>query len=443
MHIRLIYMYYIVLLLSAAQQKLIACYDFHCVSLHRNPMYWLGTGPAINMPEDPSQPPHYSIRYGFREGAQDDIFEDTNPRRHRGTQVSTPAEQTCDGKPSRVDTAVSAFELTSPNCECTASFRDGTLRIFHETSRVWIERSVDRLFGPTVVVNEPKYKAGLDYFPNSRGPYRMDLDDLCYLYVTDSHGLVVWESPFSSNEARHRVAGSFRGFDEDPAAWPAVQRYATSSTNLAEGNAAVEDFAAVEDAGYFNDTGQANNLAPSPNPTDTLANSKPAQSLSHSPQHNLFLHTNSSLTIGSGQNTQQHDSSESSANDPMPRTTGTPTNSPRTQSSPDNDLHPNLSPHTTSSPTVHFQKKDSRFPTTEPNELIMTHMPSELPNMTKEASHHGDSYTSTTPTLRPSGLDSDFSPKKQLPTSGSAQASFERLCIVSTVLATVATCLGV
>lgn len=49
----------------------------------RTPMYWLGEGHQINMPEDYNQPPTYSIRYGFREGAQHDIFVGTNPRRQR------------------------------------------------------------------------------------------------------------------------------------------------------------------------------------------------------------------------------------------------------------------------------------------------------------------------------------------------------------------------
>jgi hypothetical protein len=29
------------------------------------------------------------------------------------------------------------------------------------------------------------------------GPYRMDLSDKCYLYVTDGKGVVVWESMFN------------------------------------------------------------------------------------------------------------------------------------------------------------------------------------------------------------------------------------------------------
>ena len=91
----------------------------------RQPLYWLGTGKQINMPEAKMQSPHYSIRYGFREGAQHDIFVDTNPRRYE--RKSLPSERQCgNGKSSRIfRDHYGDWEMTSPNCECTAKVSNG------------------------------------------------------------------------------------------------------------------------------------------------------------------------------------------------------------------------------------------------------------------------------------------------------------------------------
>jgi len=87
----------------------------------RQPAYWGGAGNHINMPEVTLQLPNYSILYGFREGAQKDIFVNSNPRRHVAVEI--PAEQKCNGKTSRIVEPASWTDLTSPTCCCTAKLQ--------------------------------------------------------------------------------------------------------------------------------------------------------------------------------------------------------------------------------------------------------------------------------------------------------------------------------
>jgi len=184
----------------------------------RQPLYWLGAGEQINMPENNLQSPHYSIVYGFREGAQHDIFVNSNPRRHIVAPV--PAEETCNNTRSRVTDPESWTDLTSPSCRCTATRQsNGEVRIF-DGSRHVSTVNVGGSFGPRDVVAEPSFKADTRYFPMSRGPYRMDLNDKCYLYVTDSDGVVVWESMYNSGRQVEYVVGTFTGESPDPPVWP-------------------------------------------------------------------------------------------------------------------------------------------------------------------------------------------------------------------------------
>ena len=264
----------------------------------RNPAYYLGVGKAINMAEPNDQPPHYSIRYGFREGSQRDIFVSTNPRRHV-TTLAPEEPPRCDGEPSRLsatDAGGAAWRLRSPDCSCTAELKSGKVEIRMEsdesspneverrafyltecqgdcdddadcqgdlichrhekgdpvpgcsggeqsdkdfcirpfagprvrpTKRLWRhDVGNGTTFGPDDVLRGAQYKAGPDYFPMSRGPYRMDLDDECYLYVTSDDGVVVWESPVNGS-MRRMIVDSFTGRDPDPDVWPAVVEYSS------------------------------------------------------------------------------------------------------------------------------------------------------------------------------------------------------------------------
>jgi len=80
------------------------------------------------------------------------------------------------------------------------------------------------------VVENPIYKADPYYFPMSTGPYTMELNDLCYLFVTASDGVVVWESPVDDFVADEYVIDTFHGYDPDPLIWPAVIKYTSNLT---------------------------------------------------------------------------------------------------------------------------------------------------------------------------------------------------------------------
>ncbi|KAL7538820.1 hypothetical protein ACHAWF_010088 [Thalassiosira exigua] len=289
----------------------------------RQPMYYLGTGDEINMAEPINQSPHYSIMYGFREGAQHDIFEHNNPRRHLETLVKDEPPR-CDGEPSRLsdsDAEAESWRLKSSNCKCTAELESGVIEIRMEsedykvarsemlrnehtrqieqlssstkngsqeraftlkecqghcdedrdcqddlichhrergapvpgcrggeqsesdfcvrpfvnlliqrTKQLWRYNIAGTKFGPMDVVRSAEYKAGPEYFPLSYGPYRMDLNDECYLHVTSNDGVVVWESPVN-DPLRRMVIGSFTGRDPDPKVWPVVADYSLSANH--------------------------------------------------------------------------------------------------------------------------------------------------------------------------------------------------------------------
>jgi hypothetical protein len=185
----------------------------------RLPEYWLGQGSQINMPENNLQSPHYSILYGFREGAQNDIFVNSNPRRHVVQEV--PPERKCSGKRSRIMDPSSWSDLTSPDCGCTAVRQsNGEVRIYDGSRRV-STLTVGGNFGPRDVAATSSFKADARYFPTSTGPYTMDLSDKCYLFVTDRDGLVVWESMVDSGRQNDYVNNVFTGFSPDPSEWPA------------------------------------------------------------------------------------------------------------------------------------------------------------------------------------------------------------------------------
>lgn len=96
--------------------------------------------------------------------------------------------------------------LTSPTCRCTA-IRDinDEIRIhdaYNNNTCVSIV-IIGGNSGPLDLVNNTIFKASMQYFPLGMGPYRIDLNDKCYLYVTDGKGVVVWESMF--NRMKQRV----------------------------------------------------------------------------------------------------------------------------------------------------------------------------------------------------------------------------------------------
>jgi hypothetical protein len=196
----------------------------------RQPAYWLGANDQrINMPKVNSQSPNYSILYGFREGAQNDIFVNSNPRRHVTKRI--PAEQMCNGKKSRTVEPAGWTDLTSPNCRCTAKRQsNGDIRIYDGNSTI-STIDVGGASGPLDLVKNKDFKAGGGYFPLGEGPYRMELNNKCYLFVSDANGVVVWESMFNSGHQQKYVLGTYTGMSPDPSEWPVDGKiYAPSLT---------------------------------------------------------------------------------------------------------------------------------------------------------------------------------------------------------------------
>lgn len=186
----------------------------------RQPAYWLGAkDPKINMPEDNMQSPNYSIIYGFREGAQHDIFVNTNPRRHVTKPI--PVQLECNGKISHITEPSAWKDLQSPNCRCKAELQaDGNARIVEGDTPISTV-NIGGNSGPQALVNNTIFKAGTQYFPLSKGPLRLSLNNKCYLYVIDSKGVVVWESAYERPFAREKyVHKAFTGMSPDPSEWP-------------------------------------------------------------------------------------------------------------------------------------------------------------------------------------------------------------------------------
>jgi hypothetical protein len=110
--------------------------------------------------------------------------------------------------------------LTSPNCSCTAKRQsNGDVRIFDGNIPI-STIDIGGASGPLDLVKNNDFKAGGRYFPLGEGPYSMELNNKCYLFVSDANGVVVWESMFDSGYQQKYVVGTFTGMSPDPSEWP-------------------------------------------------------------------------------------------------------------------------------------------------------------------------------------------------------------------------------
>ena len=136
--------------------------------------------------------------------------------------MPVPVEPKCSGKKSRITQPAGWTDLTSPNGRCTAkrlSYSEATVRIYDGPTLVsTIE--IGGTSGPRDLFKNESFKADWRYFPLGERPYRMDLNDKCYLYVTDAKGVVVWESMFNSGHQTKYLLDTFTGMSPDPLEWP-------------------------------------------------------------------------------------------------------------------------------------------------------------------------------------------------------------------------------
>lgn len=90
-------------------------------------------------------------------------------------------------------------------------------------------------FGPEVIRSDPKYKASDYYFPTSENPFRIDMNNGCYLSLTDNNRMVVWESEFSNSTTKAYIVDTFTGFDADPDEWDTDGIFGGSRNRMSPG----------------------------------------------------------------------------------------------------------------------------------------------------------------------------------------------------------------
>jgi len=226
------------------------CYNpTNCFFGPRLPMYWRNNEPGgrNNMPESGDRAPTYSIIYGFREGAQHDIFVNTNPRR-RSTNI--PPEQQCPGQRSRLnqnEELKSGEKLTSPDCNIVLTFEtDGRLRIVEKNKKedgsegpeeeLWSTSSLLSNSPFTLTISDrgelsikdrtdeqrwggKTLYSSQDWFPTSAGieggsSYHLDMTNYGHLVLYDGTGIDLWESPYTE-----RFPIYFWPTEPDPPVW--------------------------------------------------------------------------------------------------------------------------------------------------------------------------------------------------------------------------------
>jgi len=207
------------------------CYNpKDCFFGPRLPMYWRNNEPdgRNNMPEDQDRAPTYSIMYGFREGAQHDIFVNTNPR-PRNKNIPDEAKCNIDNKRSRLnygEKLLSGEKLRSPDCNIEFTLRqNGQLRIKElyvnepdKRERILWETEDPETAGPFQLYISTNGELRLttqeeegiwggrvlysstDWFPEDAGidrEYHLDMTNYGHLVLFDGTGIDLWESPYT------------------------------------------------------------------------------------------------------------------------------------------------------------------------------------------------------------------------------------------------------
>jgi len=206
-----------------------------CTMGPRNPMYWMNKE-GNNMHEPHLYAPSYSTLYGFPEGAQKDIFVDTNTVNY--TPKPFPPAQRCGDRPSRLvseknQTSFSQNEfMVSPNCNYHAWLSgDGKIVVgtADRQQQLWdtgiygmpnIQGNfVARVLsdGTIRVTNqngEDKWVSPMTKGVGT-GPFRLELTNDGQLVFFDSTGTNLWESFWFDNREQSWVTP----FNPDPAVW--------------------------------------------------------------------------------------------------------------------------------------------------------------------------------------------------------------------------------
>jgi len=223
----------------------------NCVQGPRHPMYWKNNE-RNNMPEGPTYAPTYSHLYGWSQGAQKDIFVNTNPNDY--SVKSFPAEQKCQDR--SINPNGYGSRLTSSN---TMSSNQGSYFISANCKwKVWIQGDGNLLVGSTTS-GELSWTCGCngrvsgDYFSLvlenngqlsvkgnrgdvawtapmtkdfGKGPYRVEITNEGVLAMFDGTGKDIWETNWSD----YREEASYTPFTPEPSYWNKI-RNNTASTS--------------------------------------------------------------------------------------------------------------------------------------------------------------------------------------------------------------------
>jgi len=215
----------------------------HCTQGPRNPMYWMNTE-RNNMAEDYTFAPTYSILYGFAEGAQKDIFVNTNPVNDSPKPFSQ--EQKCT---SAVNTKKAGSRLTSQTSTSSISSATGDILMSPNCQwRAWIQGDGNLIVGSTVQDGEVLWTCSCNNKANGtsftfaleptgllsvksntgkqtwaskmtagvgKAPYILELTNDGVLVLFDSTGADIWESWYFDR----REEKSLSPFTADPSVW--------------------------------------------------------------------------------------------------------------------------------------------------------------------------------------------------------------------------------
>jgi len=216
------------------------CWDpANCAMGPRNPMYWMNKE-RNNMHEPHLFAPSYSTLYGFPEGAQKDIFVDTNTVSY--TPKAFPPERKCGNKPSRLISSgngTTVFResdaLISPNCKYSAWIQgDGAIVVgpADRSTSVWDINfywstnnnpggngwvSTITSEGEIIIQNSNGQRRWTSPMTKGvgKGPFRLEITDAGQLVFFDACGTNLWESTWNDQREQSWVTP----FNPDPAVW--------------------------------------------------------------------------------------------------------------------------------------------------------------------------------------------------------------------------------
>ncbi|PRP89596.1 hypothetical protein PROFUN_00860 [Planoprotostelium fungivorum] len=229
----------------------------YCTMGPRNPMYWMNKE-RNNMHEPNLYAPTYSTLYGFPDGAQNDIFVNTNTVNY--TPKPFPQEDKCGNSPSRiVSSGANGTQilrqndyLVSPNCKYHLWFGgDGALYLGYPDHQKtlwdinfywstnnnpggsgWVASITDD--GDVIIQNSAGQRRWTSPMTNRVGkaPYRLELTNDGQIILFDACGIDLWESYWSDQREQNWVGP----FNPDPPIWKTFKPNTSGGSSSTSGS---------------------------------------------------------------------------------------------------------------------------------------------------------------------------------------------------------------